>query len=78
MPENIDQLLIVHPKNLSDVTLYAIDQFVMTGKGVTIFTDPFSEFDNNLSKPESEKDFSNSKTQLTRLTQGWGLKRIID
>ena len=70
IPENIDQLLIVHPKNLSDVTLYAIDQFVMTGKGVTIFTDPFSEFDNNLSKPESEKDFSNSN--LSRLFTSWG------
>ena len=62
--------MIVHPKNLSDVTLYAIDQFVMTGKGVTIFTDPFSEFDNNLSKPESEKDFSNSN--LSRLFTSWG------
>ena len=70
IPENVDQLLIVHPKNLSDVTLYAIDQFVMTGKGVTIFTDPFSEFDNNLSKPESEKDFSNSN--LSRLFTSWG------
>ena len=70
IPQNVDQLLIVHPKNLSDVTLYAIDQFVMTGKGVTIFTDPFSEFDNNLSKPESEKDFSNSN--LSRLFTSWG------
>ena len=70
IPKNIDQLLIVHPKNLSDATLYAIDQFVMTGKGVTIFTDPFSEFDNNLSKPESEKDFSNSN--LSRLFTSWG------
>ena len=70
IPQNVDQLLIVHPKNLSDVTLYAIDQFVMTGKGVTIFTDPFSEFDNNLSKPESEKDFSNSN--MSRLFTSWG------
>ena len=70
IPQNVDQLLIVHPKNLSDITLYAIDQFVMTGKGVTIFTDPFSEFDNNLSKPESEKDFSNSN--LSRLFTSWG------
>ena len=70
IPENIDQLLIVHPKSLSDITLYAIDQFVMTGKGVTIFTDPFSEFDSNLSKPESEKDFSNSN--LSRLFKSWG------
>ena len=70
IPQSVDQLLIVHPKDLSDVTLYAIDQFVMTGKGVTIFTDPFSEFDNNLSKPESEKDFSNSN--LSRLFTSWG------
>ncbi len=70
IPQNVDQLLVVHPKNLSDVTLYAIDQFVMTGKGVTIFTDPFSEVDNNLSKPESEKDFSNSN--LSRLFTSWG------
>ena len=72
IPQNVDQLLIVHPKNLSDVTLYAIDQFVMTGKGVTIFTDPFSEFDNNLSKPESEKDFSNSN--LSKLFKSWGFE----
>ena len=29
IPENIDQLLVIHPKNLADSTLYAIDQFIM-------------------------------------------------
>ena len=70
IPKNIDQLLIIHPKELTDKTLYAIDQFIMTGKGVTIFVDPFSEFDNNLSKPENEKDFSSSN--LSKLFTSWG------
>ena len=70
IPEDIDQLLIIHPKNLNDETLYAIDQFVMSGKGVTFFIDPFSEFDNNLSKPEEEKDFSSSN--LSKIFTSWG------
>ena len=70
IPDNIDQLLIIHPKNLNDETLYAIDQFVMSGKGVTFFIDPFSEFDNNLSKPEEEKDFSSSN--LSKIFTSWG------
>ena len=70
IPENIDQLLIIHPKKLSDITLYAIDQFVMSGKGVTFFVDPFSEFDNNLAKPQEEKDFSSSS--LSKIFTSWG------
>ena len=33
IPDNIDQLLVIHPKNLSDNALYQIDQFVLKGKG---------------------------------------------
>ena len=29
IPDNIDQLLVIHPKNLSDNLLYQIDQFVL-------------------------------------------------
>ena len=47
IPKDIDQLLVIHPKDLSDETLYAIDQFVMSGKGVIFFVDPFSEHEKN-------------------------------
>ena len=31
LPKDISVLMIVHPKSLSDATLYAIDQFVLGG-----------------------------------------------
>ncbi len=70
IPSDIDQLLVIHPKELSDQSLYAIDQFVMSGKGVTFFIDPFSEADNNLSKPEGESKPPHSN--LSRVFTKWG------
>jgi ABC-type uncharacterized transport system involved in gliding motility auxiliary subunit len=43
VPTDIDALMIVHPKALSQKTLYAIDQFVMRGGRVLAFVDPVSE-----------------------------------
>ncbi|MFT3810690.1 MAG: Gldg family protein [Micropepsaceae bacterium] len=43
IPNDIDTLLIAHPKALSEQTLYAIDQFVMRGGRVIAFVDPLSE-----------------------------------
>ena len=41
IPEDVQQLLVIHPKNLSENVLYEIDQFVLEGKGATFFVDPF-------------------------------------
>jgi ABC-type uncharacterized transport system involved in gliding motility auxiliary subunit len=38
--EDVDVLMIVHPEGLSEQTLYAIDQFVLTGGKALIFLDP--------------------------------------
>ena len=38
--EDIDILMIIHPEGLSEQTLYAIDQFVLTGGKALIFLDP--------------------------------------
>ena len=43
--EDIDVLMIVHPKDLAPRTLYAIDQFVMHGGKLAVFVDPQSEND---------------------------------
>jgi ABC-type uncharacterized transport system involved in gliding motility auxiliary subunit len=45
IPTDISVLLIVHPKELSDATLYAIDQYVMGGGKVIAFVDPYCEED---------------------------------
>jgi len=43
--DDVDVLMLVHPKNLSPGTLYAIDQFVMRGGKLIAFLDPQSEND---------------------------------
>jgi ABC-type uncharacterized transport system involved in gliding motility auxiliary subunit len=43
---DIDVLMVIHPKNLSQATLYAIDQFVLRGGKLIAFMDPQSENDN--------------------------------
>ena len=41
----VDVLAVVHPRNLTPGTLYAIDQFVMRGGKLIAFVDPQSEND---------------------------------
>jgi len=43
--EDVDLLLLIHPKNLSDDTQYAIDQFVLRGGRLLVFVDPLAESD---------------------------------
>lgn len=40
---DIDLLLIVHPSKLSDTTLYAIDQYILSGAAAMIIVDPNAE-----------------------------------
>ncbi len=39
---DIKALIVIHPKNLSDKALFAIDQFVMRGGRLIVCVDPFS------------------------------------
>ncbi|MBI1260384.1 MAG: ABC transporter [Rhizobiales bacterium] len=43
VPDDVDVLMIAHPRPLDKPTLYAIDQFVMRGGRVLAFIDPHSE-----------------------------------
>jgi ABC-type uncharacterized transport system involved in gliding motility auxiliary subunit len=45
IPAEIDVLAVVHPRNLTPATLYAIDQFVLRGGKLIAFVDPQSEND---------------------------------
>jgi ABC-type uncharacterized transport system involved in gliding motility auxiliary subunit len=44
IPEDVDVLMVVHPHDLSDSALYAVDQFVLKGGRALVFADPVSEF----------------------------------
>ena len=68
--DDIKVLMIVHPKDLSDATLYAIDQFVLRGGRALFFVDPFAEVDRgDPADPSGGRRASN----LNRLTGAWGI-----
>jgi len=45
VPEEVDVLMLVHPKDLPAPARYAIDQFVMRGGRALVFVDPNAETD---------------------------------
>lgn len=45
VPQDVDVLVVVHPKQLSDDAQYAIDQFVLRGGHLLAFVDPNAESD---------------------------------
>ncbi len=73
IPENIEQLLIIHPKDLSERNLYLIDQFIMQGKGATFFVDPFSEYE-VINQVSNQSNANIPKSDLNRLFKQWGFE----
>ena len=73
IPEDVQQLLVIHPKNLSENVLYKIDQFVLEGKGATFFVDPFSEFEKINETPNPE-NINIPKSDLNKLFKSWGFE----
>lgn len=45
IPADVDLLMVVHPRDLPEETLYAIDQFVLGGGNALVFVDPHAEAD---------------------------------
>lgn len=43
LPEDLESLMLVHPAELSDELLYAVDQFLLGGGNALVFLDPYAE-----------------------------------
>lgn len=76
IPDTISVLLIVHPGNLSDATLYAIDQYVLGGGRAIVLVDPYSEASANIPPPQG--GFGGpapvpEQSDLARLFEAWGV-----
>ena len=73
--EDIDVLMVVHPKNLGDKTLYAIDQYVMRGGNAIFFVDPFAEVD-EIPLPDGipMQDLTVKSSTLNPLFKKWGFE----
>ncbi len=69
IPETVQTLMVVHPRALSDTTLYAIEQFVLRGGKLMIFIDPLSEQSPNVTLANS---------RLDGLLAAWGVQMPAD
>ena len=78
IPENVDILMVVHPKNLSDTLLYAIDQFVLKGGRLIAFVDPYAEADTPAPDPQNPMaSFSAPRnSDMNKLIQQWGVELV--
>jgi len=72
VPADVSTLLIVHPKPLSDKTLYAIDQFVLRGGHAIVFVDPLSELAMSTTNMGPGMQ-SGATSNLEPLLKAWGV-----
>jgi ABC-type uncharacterized transport system involved in gliding motility auxiliary subunit len=73
--QDVDVLLLVHPKQLPPKTLYAIDQFVMRGGRVLLFLDPNAGGDTSGQDPSNPMAgmMANHSSDLEPLLKAWGV-----
>jgi ABC-type uncharacterized transport system involved in gliding motility auxiliary subunit len=69
MPDDVQVLVVIHPKGISDVTQYAIDQFVLRGGRLLAFLDPTDMLD----RTGQGMGASASTSNLDKLLRAWGL-----
>jgi ABC-type uncharacterized transport system involved in gliding motility auxiliary subunit len=74
--EDIRTLLLIHPKALSDDTLYAIDQFVLRGGRLLVFVDPSATADNVPEDPNNPMAamMADRSSNLPKLFEAWGVQ----
>jgi ABC-type uncharacterized transport system involved in gliding motility auxiliary subunit len=72
----INTLVVVHPKELNDEALYAIDQFVLRGGKLLAFLDPNAEADTTANDPNnpSAAMFADRSSDLAKLLRAWGVE----
>jgi ABC-type uncharacterized transport system involved in gliding motility auxiliary subunit len=74
--KEINVLVLVHPKNLSEDAQYAIDQFVVRGGHLLVFVDPVAEADMAGADPNDPQAamFAEKASDLPKLFKAWGIE----
>jgi len=72
IPANIDALVLLHPKELSDDALFTIDQFVLGGGRLMVFLDPMCVAEMEMQGPSS-MGMPTASSDLGKLLDAWGV-----
>src|SRR6478672_7432134 len=76
--DDIQVLLVIHPRNIAEETEYAIDQFVLRGGKLIAFVDPYAYFDQ---QPDLQNPFGGSQagqSSLYTLFKAWGVEPTMN
>jgi ABC-type uncharacterized transport system involved in gliding motility auxiliary subunit len=71
---DVDILMVVHPKDFSEKTLFAIDQFVLKGGRTIVFVDPHCWTDKPAQPQMQMQQPTNQSSNLEPLLHTWGLE----
>ena len=77
--EGVDVLLVVHPKEFSEKTLFAIDQFVVRGGRAIVCVDPYciSDMPKQAMQMQMQQEH-NPSSEMNKLLVNWGLEMPKD
>lgn len=70
---DVDLLLVIHPKNLPEKTQFAIDQYVLKGGRAIVCVDPHCIVDRPQRNP-MQMSVQDQSSNLERLMRTWGLE----
>ena len=72
IPKDLKVLLVIHPRDITPQTEYALDQFVLRGGKLIAFVDPYAYFDQLPSMPGMPRQGTSSS--LPALFKAWGIE----
>jgi len=75
--DDVDLLLLIHPKNLSEPTLFAIDQFILRGGRLLSLMDPLSIVDESSQQPGMMMQMPGGSSDLNKLSEAWGYSLTV-
>lgn len=84
LPDDIDVLLVIHPKKLNEKLLFSLDQFVLAGGRMIALVDPYCGVDPSGSEPGQgtnpklsfDSPGSKKSSSLNKLFKAWGISVV--
>ncbi|HUP95051.1 MAG TPA: GldG family protein [Burkholderiales bacterium] len=76
--DDVKVMLVIHPRNITEETEYALDQFVLRGGKLIAFVDPYAYFDQ---QPDLQNPFGGSQagqSTLYTLFKAWGVEPVLN
>lgn len=76
IPDDVEVLVVIHPRRFPQTVLYAIDQFVLGGGKALVYVDPHCESDQSDVDPQNPyASIGKSKgSNLDKLFEKWGVE----